>query len=100
MALGDLIPYDFWFNNGPQEDVTCECLMPTGHVIALTVSQYNTFSELKEVSIIIPAEIKPCVKWILICFVFICFFPKGIVEFGATKVEFDRPVGVHVLCDQ
>lgn len=46
------IPYDFWFNNDPPDLVTCECLMPTGHVIDLEVPHYFTFQEIKEVSTI------------------------------------------------
>ncbi len=52
---GEPIPYDFWFttefNNDPTELVTCECLMPTGHVIGLDVPHDCTFQEIKEVSL-------------------------------------------------
>lgn len=51
---GEPIPYDFWFvnefNDGPTNVVTCECLMPTGHVIFLDVPHDYTFQEIKEVS--------------------------------------------------
>lgn len=50
-----MTPYDFWlvneFNNDPYELVKCECLMPTGHVIDLTVPHAFTFQEIKEVSV-------------------------------------------------
>lgn len=48
---GEPLPYDFWFNNDPPDLVTCECLMPTGHVIDLEVPHYFTFQEIKEVSL-------------------------------------------------
>lgn len=42
-----LPPYDFWYTD-PPDVVTCECLMPTGHIIQIVVSQELSFAEIKE----------------------------------------------------
>lgn len=46
--LKPLPPYDFWYND-PPDVVTCDCLMPTGHLIEIEVPQDLSFKEIKEV---------------------------------------------------
>lgn len=40
-------PYDFWFND-PPDLVSCDCLLPTGHLIEIEIPQVLTFEEIKE----------------------------------------------------
>ena len=41
------IAYDFWYND-PTENVVCECLIPTGHIIPIEIRNNVTFTEIKE----------------------------------------------------
>lgn len=47
LNMRPLPPYDFWYND-PPDSVTCECLMPTGHIITIDVLQDLSFAEIKE----------------------------------------------------